>query len=66
MAEPTSGFACCFCGEHGDDDDRITVLALWKDQGEEKEQGWWSHRACLMERLHERVRTGIGPLFPDW
>jgi hypothetical protein len=65
---PAAGSAvsdnCCFCGrelEHTADD-RIRLSAQWLDDDVEHSQSWAVHRACLAERMHERVK-GVGPFF---
>jgi hypothetical protein len=58
---PVTPESCCFCGEDvGEDSVEVTVR--WLENGQERAQTWRAHRACLAERLHERVR-GSGPFF---
>ena len=50
------GFMCCFCGEGGTRDDRITLSATWSGDDGDAEQRWWSHKACLVDALNESIR----------
>jgi hypothetical protein len=57
-------FLCCFCGAARDDTDAITIAALWAEDGQQREQYWPAHRACLIERMTAETREQYGgPLF---
>ena len=55
---------CCFCGREVEHtaDDRIRLSAQWIENGVDRGQSWAAHRACLAERMDERVK-GMGPFF---
>lgn len=57
---------CCFCGEDVEHatDERIRLSVRFVDDGSEGEQSWAAHRACLEQRMHERVK-GTGPFFRE-
>jgi hypothetical protein len=59
--DPVTGDVCCFCGE-GFEEEPVSIEARWVEADRERSQSWSAHRACLAERMHERVR-GTGPLF---
>jgi hypothetical protein len=56
-------WACLFCGEARDDGDPVTVVAIWDEDGEQREQYWGAHRACLIEQVGDSARSAGGPLF---
>jgi hypothetical protein len=63
---PTASDVCCFCGEIVEpaDSDRISLLARWVEQGEDRTQTWDAHRNCFAVRVHDSV-SGTGPFFSD-
>lgn len=61
-SEPEIVFVCFFCGEAREDDDRLTLAAIWVEDGEKREQYWAAHRACLVENMSEETRALGGPL----
>lgn len=63
--EPKIDFVCLFCGLSRKDDDPITVAAIWDEQGNQREQYWGAHRACLVAQMSEPVREIGGPLTGD-
>ncbi|HEX4519672.1 MAG TPA: hypothetical protein VH063_08850 [Gaiellaceae bacterium] len=63
---PVATDVCCFCGEAVEHatEERLRMTVLWVEDGVEGEQSWAAHRACLSDRLHERVK-GTGPFFGE-
>ena len=54
-----------FCGQSRDDAEPITVAAIWEESGEQREQYWGAHRACLIEHMSDYTRSFGGPLTGD-
>jgi hypothetical protein len=61
--EVTVDFSCCFCGLGRESNDPITIAAIWDEDGQQREQYWGAHRACLIERMDPVLRDLGGPLF---
>jgi hypothetical protein len=57
-------FVCLFCGESGLAD-RVTLSASWDGADGLREQSWWAHRGCLLDRMAARVRSAGGPVVED-
>jgi hypothetical protein len=64
---PSTADVCCFCGrsvEHSDNE-YVRIGVRWiAEGGDERQQSWGAHHACLLERMHEGVK-GHGPFFGD-
>lgn len=63
---PVTSDVCCFCGQRVEyaDPEHIRIGVRWDDGGKERTQSWGAHHACLVERMHDRVK-GQGPFFGD-
>ena len=63
---PVRSDICCFCGESVEhaDPEHLRIDARWEQGGDERQQSWGAHQACLLDRMHDRVK-GQGPFFGD-
>jgi hypothetical protein len=58
-------WSCLFCGEARDEEDPVSLVAVWQEGGEQREQFWGAHRTCLIEHMSDSARSAGGPLFGD-
>ena len=63
MAESDVSFLCFFCGEARNEDDPVTVVAEWQEDGEKRWQAWGAHRACMIEAMDDSMRVDFGGPF---
>lgn len=61
MTDAEIAFTCCFC-QREQEDDPITLVAEWEEDGDEYWQAWGAHRACLVAALGDEARNAGGPL----
>jgi hypothetical protein len=56
-------FSCFFCGLARDEEEPVTVAAIWTEDGKQREQYWGAHRSCMIEAMSDFTRKEFGGPF---